>query len=79
MRKEIMMIGLVGLLGCEHNYTASKITEKVEIAKPEGCVKVLDFRYGRGHYQFKCLDTNENTVLYDRDCFVDSWKQITIK
>lgn len=82
MRKELMMMGLVGILGCtEKKYDVSRVGKTIEIAKPEACEIVKDIRLEHtfGYYQLKCADKDENIILYERGLYDDSWTKITVK
>ena len=92
MRKEIMMLGLVGLIGCDElrpKSDVSQVEENVILTKPADCEELKDLRYRTINYdhvpgqtieyQVKCLDKEGNVSLYVRTDTSDSWRKITVK
>ncbi|GEM_PF-4096161 len=79
MRKELMVLGLVGLLGCEKR-EISAVGENVTLTKPEGCYKTEDIRLEHpGLYQVLCRDEEGNLTLYSRGRYNTEWDKITVK
>lgn len=94
MRKEIMMLGLTGLIyaGCDEfkpKSDVSKVEGSVNLIKPEDCEKVEDIRYNTlvydsvpGNtiqYHVLCSDKEKNLILYVRCDTDDSWRKVTVK
>ena len=84
MRKEILMMGLAGLLGCfEKKYDISRVDENIELTKPVGCETVKDVRYEYGYsaysYQILCSDKEGNLTLYNRNTVSDNWQNIRVR
>ena len=85
MRKEIMVLGLAGLLGtgCEDKYDVSRVEQNNELTKPAECETVKDIRLEKANngysYQLFCSDKDGNLMLYDRHTTVDTWRKITVK
>mgnify|MGYP001598529791 CR=1 FL=1 len=83
MRKEIMMLGLAGLLGCEDNYDVSRVEQNIELTKPTGCETIKDIRLERGnsasYYQILCNDKEGNLTLYHRFSQDEAWQKINVR
>ena len=84
MKKEIMMLGLVGLLGCDKR-NVSTVSQNVYLTRPEGCEIEKDIRFSestRGYcrYQVLCGNSKDDTLtLYDRSCSAEAWRKIELK
>ena len=82
MRKEILMMGLAGLLGCD-KYDISQVQEDVALTKPAGCEMVKDIRLEQSlageSYQFLCNDKEKNLVLFHRYTTEEVWHKISTK
>ena len=86
MRKEMMVLGLAGLLGigCE-NIDVSSVSENVNLTKPEGCEIEKDIRHyesfgGFCHYQILCGNSKDDKLtLYERACTAEEWKKTELK
>ncbi len=84
MRKEIMILGLVGLVGCEERTDVSRVDRNVNLTKPEDCYEVKDINCSEGsqnecRYQVLCTDANGKLTLYDRHCTAEGWRKINVK
>ena len=83
MRKEIIILGLVGLLGCEDNTPPSQVDRSVNLTKPEDCYEVKNINYSQGRgvcrYQVLCSDVKGELTLYDKSCFYEDWRKINVK
>ena len=86
MRKEIMALGIAGILGigCD-NRDVSSVSENVNLTKPEGCEIEKDIRHyesfgGFCHYQILCGNfKNDKLTLYERTCTAEGWRKIELR
>ena len=84
MKKELMVLSLVGLLGCvEAKNDIHRTDQNIEYVKPMGCETVKDIRLELGHvssrhYQVLCSDKDGNLTLYHRYERTAAWEKITV-